>query len=101
MTVPRRAPLISGRGRMKGGTFSAAVISFPINIFITYPFYENFMPKDAIIAAYHAIFPFINDLPTALIVVNAPFTFIKGVLCAAVTFLIYKPLSPLIKGQKQ
>ena len=83
------------------GTLTAAIVSFPINVFITYPFYENFMPREAIIAAYHAIFPFINDLPTALLVVNVPFTFIKGLLCVAVTFLIYKPLSPLIKGKNK
>ena len=29
-----------------------------------------------------------------------PFTFIKGMLSVIITFLIYKKLSPLLKGKK-
>ena len=82
------------------GTVFAAVVSYPINLFITYPFYENFMPKEAIIGLYNAIFPFIDSLEVALLVVNVPFTLIKGLISAVITFFIYKPLSKFIKGKK-
>ncbi|MCI5739335.1 MAG: ECF transporter S component, partial [Ruminococcus sp.] len=35
----------------------------------------------------------------ALLIFNVPFTFIKGMLCALVTFIVYKPLSPILKGK--
>ena len=83
-------------GALTGSLF-AALISFPVNYFITYPFYTNFMPLDAIIGAYHAIFPFIDSLPKALVTVNIPFTLLKGLIDASLTFAVYKKLSPILK----
>lgn len=82
------------------GTLTAAVVSFPVNYFITYPFYTNFMPLEAIIGAYSALFPWVNTLPRALLTVNLPFTVVKGAVSVVITFFIYKPLSPIIKGSK-
>ncbi len=82
------------------GTLTAAAVSFPVNCFITYPFYTNFMPLEAIIGAYSALFPWVNTLPRALLTVNLPFTVVKGAVSVAITFFIYKPLSPIIKGSK-
>lgn len=91
------------RGALVGaivGTVAAAVLSFPVNLFITYPFYYNFLPKDAIIGMYAALFPWVDSIPEALATVNIPFTAAKGVISAFITFLIYKPLSPILKGKK-
>jgi riboflavin transporter FmnP len=93
----------STKGALLGsaiGTLASAIISFPVNYFITYRvFFVIFAPKDAILGAYSALIPFIDSLPEALLVVNMPLTAAKGIVCAAIAFLIYKPLSPILKGK--
>lgn len=79
------------------GSVAMALLSFPINIFITYPFYFNFMPKDAIIGMYSALLPFVKTLPTALLVFNVPFTLAKGLIDSLICFTIYKRISPILK----
>ena len=78
-----------------------AIASFPINYCITYPFYINagIMSLDAILDAYQLILPSVETLPQALWIFNAPFTFFKALCDVAVTFLLYKHLSPLLKGK--
>ena len=85
-------------GSLAGALFAAAV-SVPVNYFITYPFYTNFMPMDAIIGMYRAIVPAADTLIKALLIFNVPFTFVKGILCVLITFFVYKPLSRVIKGK--
>ena len=45
--------------------------------------------------------PNVETLWDALIWFNMPFTFLKGMLSVVITFLIYKKLSPLLKGTKK
>lgn len=82
------------------GALIMGAISFPSNLFIVYPVYYNFMPKDVIVAAYQAIVPFakINSIEQCLLFFNVPFTFVKGMISAIITILIYQPLRPLLKG---
>ena len=84
-------------GSLVGAVIMAA-ISFPINYFIVYPFYTNFMPIEAIVGAYQTILPSIKGLGDALLIFNVPFTFVKGMIDVVITFLVYKRLSPIIKG---
>lgn len=81
------------------GAVAMALLSLPVNYFITYPVYFNFLPKEMIIQAYQAINPNVNSLLDALVWFNMPFTFCKGLLSVLVTFLIYKRISPIIKGR--
>ncbi len=81
------------------GAAAMAVASLPANYFITYPVYTLFMPMEAIIGAYQLINPHVDSLLDALIWFNMPFTFCKGLISVAVTFLIYKKISPIIKGK--
>ena len=83
------------------GTLAAGLLSIPVNYFITYPFYTNFMPMDAILGAYQVIIPSADTLLKALLFVNLPFTVVKGIVNLLITFLIYKPLSPLLKGRQK
>ena len=78
------------------GAVAMALLSFPINYYIVYPFYANFMPLERIIDMYKAILPNVNTLSDCLWVFNVPFTLFKGLLDVALTFLIYKPLSPIL-----
>ena len=87
-------------GALMGALFMA-LISVPLNYFVTYPIYQNFMPIETIIGMYQAIFGGVNGLLECLIIFNAPFTFLKGIVVALLTFLVYKPLSPLLKGRKK
>ena len=80
------------------GALVMSLVSVPLNLFLTYPFYYTFMPKAAILAAYQAIFPFVSDIYTCLWFFNAPFNLLKGAVITVITFLIYKYISPLIKG---
>ncbi len=83
------------------GAAVMAVISVPVNYFISYPVYAKmFGGIDAIIGAYQAIRPGVNGLLECLVVFNLPFTFVKGLLDAAICFFIYKPLSPILKGRR-
>lgn len=89
----------SRRGALLGsalGSVVMAAVSIPVNYFITYPVYTRLMPLDVIMDAYAAIRPGADGLLTCLLTFNAPFTLLKGALVAALCFMIYKPLSPLL-----
>ncbi len=78
------------------GALAMAILSVPLNYYLTYPIYSKFMPIDVIISMYQAIRPSANGLLDCLVTFNLPFTFFKGLLDALLCFLIYKPLSPLL-----
>ena len=82
------------------GAALMAVLSIPVNYFITYPVYTKFMPIDAIISMYQEINPAADSLLKCLITFNAPFTFVKGLISVVITFAIYKRISPIIKGTR-
>ena len=78
------------------GAVAMAVLSVPVNYFISYPFYTAFMPLDTIIGMYQELLPSVDGLLARLLIFNMPFTLLKGVLDLALAFLIYNPLSPLL-----
>ena len=83
------------------GAAAMAVVSVPVNYFLSYPVYAAmFGGIDAIIAAYQALRPGVNGLLECLVVFNLPFTFVKGLLDAVICFFIYKPLSTILKGNR-
>ena len=83
------------------GAFVMGIFSIIFNYFLVYPIYYNFMPQDAILAAYQLIFSGVKNILQCLIVFNAPFTFIKGMLSVVITFIIYKRISPILKGNEE
>ena len=92
------------KGALLGSVIGAcvmALLSVPVNFFITYPVYYNFMSREAILAAYQAIVPGVKNILACLFVFNAPFNLLKGLIVTAIAFVIYKPLSPIIKGKKR
>lgn len=88
------------------GAVVMAVCSVPVNYFISYPVYTVFLPLDVIISMYEEIIQSIGNqfhaswhvdgLLSCLVIFNAPFTLLKGLLDMVLCFLIYKPLSPLL-----
>ena len=71
----------------------------PVNYYVTYPFYYNFMPQEAILAAYQAIIPAMKSILQSIICFNFPFTTVKGLISVAIALLVYKHLSPILKGK--
>lgn len=82
------------------GAVLMGVISIPVNYLLTYPIYYNFMPEDVILEAYRAIVPAMENILQCLICFNMPFTIVKGLLSVALTMLIYKHISPILKGTR-
>ena len=82
--------------------FAGAIImglaSYPINLWVTYPFYYNFMPKEVILNMYKDLLPWVDSIELSLLIFNLPFTAFKGLAVAIITVLVYKPLSPIIHG---
>ena len=85
-------------GSLLGGVFMA-VGSIFTNYYVVYPVYTAFMPMEAIISAYQVINPRVENLWDCLIWFNCPFTFFKALCSIVITFLIYKRISPVIKGR--
>lgn len=81
------------------GAAAMAVFSVPSNLFVVYPVYYNFMPEETILQAYQAIIPSVKSIAQCLLVFNLPFTFAKGMIDVAITFLVYKRVSPILKGE--
>ncbi len=80
------------------GAFCMAVLSLATNYFIVYPAYSVFLPMEAIIDMYKVLNSSADTLIKGLIIFNMPFTFIKGMVNVIITFVIYKKISPIIKG---
>lgn len=86
-------------GSILGAVFMGA-FSVVSNYFLVYPVYYNFMSKDAILAAYQAILPNVDSIFDCLVCFNMPFTTIKGLCSVVITFVIYKHISPILKGTR-
>jgi len=91
------------KGAVAGSLLGAVImglISVPLNYFLTYPAYAAaFGGMELIISAYQTILPSADSLLKCLLIFNLPFTIVKGLLCALLCFLIYKPLSPVLHGR--
>lgn len=88
-------------GALAGGIIGSVVMglfSIVSNYFIVYPVYYQVMPKEVILEAYQAILPSMKSILQSLLCFNLPFTIVKGLIAVAVCMLIYKPLSPILKG---
>ena len=82
------------------GAVVMGVISVFTNYYVVYPIYTNFMPMEAIIGAYQLIYPGVKDLWGCLLIFNLPFTVFKGLCSVIITIFIYKPLSPILHGNR-
>lgn len=81
------------------GALAMAVMSIVTNYFIVYPIYAQLWAggdMNVIINMYKALLPVSDTLMKSLLIFNLPFTFAKGIIVAAITMFIYKPLSNLI-----
>jgi riboflavin transporter FmnP len=80
------------------GSLSMGVFAALANYFILLPLFSMFMPIDEIIAAFENIMPFIQTKFDIVAYNVLPFNILKGLVISAVTVIIYKKLSPILKG---
>ena len=88
-------------GAVLAGIFASLImgaVSLPLNYFVIYPLYYSVMgfPQEAILEMYRLILPSVKSIAQALLIFNVPFTVVKGLICAAVTAAVYKPLHALV-----
>ena len=84
------------------GTVAMIVVSVLVNWQIMIPFYMSAygMPMEAVIGMAQKALPFVDTELKLLLFVTAPFNLLKGVVLSALTFLLYKRLSPLLHVKK-
>ncbi len=81
------------------GTFTMAITAALLNYFVLLPMYSAFMPIEQVIEAFAAFIPFINTKLDVVLFNAIPFNLFKGAIISVFTILIYKRLSPLLKGR--
>ena len=96
----------SRRGALIGliaGTAVMTVVAALVNYFILIPFYVAAMnmPAEAIVSMIGKVIPAVDSLPKLIAFATTPFNLLKGVVLSVITFLLYKRLSPLLKGEKK
>lgn len=86
---------------MAAGTLFMTIAGCFINAYVLLPAYSKAfgMPIDALIGMGTAVNPAITGLGTFVILAVAPFNIIKGIVVSVVTLLLYKYISPILKGQ--
>ena len=91
----------SRRSALIGSLLGAVIMggfSVVSNYFLVYPVYYNFMPEEAVLGAYQVIVPSVKSILQCLVCFNMPFTIVKGLFSVVITFLVYKHISPILKG---
>ena len=74
------------------------VIAAIVNYFILLPMFEMFMPLEQVIASFGAFIPFIKTKLDVVLFNALPFNLLNGIAVSVITMLLYKRLSPILKG---
>ncbi len=83
------------------GTVSSGILSVVYNYFIGYPLFSAALgiPMGGIVGMYSVILPSADTLLESLLIFNLPLTLVKGIVATLITMLIYKRISPWLKGK--
>ncbi|MCD7888562.1 MAG: ECF transporter S component [Oscillospiraceae bacterium] len=81
------------------GSVVMGIVAAFTNYFILLPLFENFMPVDELIASFEEFIPFIHTKLDVIIFNAFPFNLLKGLVIGVFTMMIYKHLSPILKGK--
>lgn len=79
------------------GIVIMSIVGALANYYVLIPFYQNFMPLDAIIGMSSKANGAIVDMKTLILYGIIPFNLFKGVIVAIFTMLLYKKISGLLK----
>ena len=72
-----------------------------VNYFILLPVFEVFMPLDQLTASFGEFIPFIKTKLDVVLFNAFPFNLLKGIGISIVTMLLYKRLTPVLKGRPE
>ena len=76
------------------------IIAAIVNYFILLPVFEAFMPLDQLIASFGEFILFIKTKLDVVLFNAFPFNLLKGIGISIVTILLYKRLTPILKGRQ-
>lgn len=80
------------------GSFIMGIAAAAANYFILLPMFEVFMPLDQVIASFGAFIPFIRTKLDVVLFNVLPFNVLKGLVIGIFTMVVYKRLTPVLKG---
>ena len=80
------------------GSVAMGITAAFANYFILLPLFENFLPLNELITAFGSFMPFIHTKLDIVLFNALPFNLLKGLVIGFVTMLVYKRISPLLKG---
>ena len=81
------------------GSVIMGIFAAVMNYFVLLPLFSGFMPLEQVIASFAAFFPFIQTKLDVVLWNALPMNILKGVLLSVLAMLLYKPLSPVLKGK--
>ena len=81
------------------GSVCMGFMSALTNYYILLPLFEVFMPIEQMIQAFAEFIPFIHTKLDVVLLNALPMNTLKGLLVSLVTMLLYKRLSPILKGK--
>ena len=87
---------------MVSGTAVMTIFGCLINAFVLLPTYAAAfgIPLDAIVGMGASINGSINNVFTFVVLAVAPFNLIKGIVVSLITLVLYKHVSPILKGTR-
>ena len=77
------------------------VIAAIVNYFILLPVFEMVMPLEQLITSFGVFIPFIKTKLDVVLFNSLPFSLLKGIAVSVITMLLYKRLSPILKGMRE
>lgn len=81
------------------GSVIMGIVAALANYFILLPMFEQFMPLEQLISSFGAFIPFIKTKLDVVLFNAFPFNLLKGIVISIFTMLIYKKLTPILKGR--
>lgn len=84
------------------GTLVLVIVGCFMNAYVLLPTYGKAfgMPIDALVEMGGAVNPAITDVSTFVLFAVAPFNALKGIVVSAITLVLYKYVSPILKGNQ-
>ncbi len=77
------------------------IVAAIVNYFILLPVFEAFMPLDQLITSFGEFIPFIKTKLDVVLFNAFPFNLLKGIGISIVTMLLYKRITPVLKGSQE
>lgn len=82
------------------GSVCMGIVAAVMNYFVLLPLFQKFMPMEEMIAAFASFIPIIKTKLDVVLVNALPLNILKGVVISLITMLLYKHLSPILKGRR-